>query len=236
MIMSSIYVAVKTYDSSLSSRSDIMNESKIMQHLCRGHPNLPVLIGLYDFTANCLHQLVTTYYSIQNRNLTLHKLVSGSASEYTFSTTQWVSILMGIVSAIEKVHDYKYLHNDIKGDNIVMSDVVPRQKYPPPLSPILIDFGKTRPVSSPKVYYLNNDEKTYYRKHYCHIAPELIDGVAAQSKKSDVYSLGRIIRKVACLTGSQGLKAVAAKCLVTKPEFRPNSCGLYSITSELLMQ
>lgn len=124
------------------------------------------------------------------------------------------------------------MHNDIKADNIVLSDSVPHYANSPPLVPILIDFGKSRPISKAKTYKLTQEEKTYYRLHHSHIAPEVIDGTHPQSVRSDVYSLGRIICKCAKHISSLQVQRIGQKCMMTNPDFRPLPIGLYSHLSD----
>ena len=47
-----------------------------------------------------------------------------------------------------------------------------------------------------KTYHLNSIEKLDYLHHYPHIAPEVIEGINKQTVRSDVYSIGGILRKV----------------------------------------
>ena len=107
-------------------------------------------------------------------------------------------------------------------------------KNAPPFNPILTDFGKSRLMASPKVYHLTDEEKALYRKNHSHLAPELIDGLAAQSPKSDIYSCRRIIHKVAVLLDWKALKEVALKCMVVNPDCRPRSINVYCLLSALI--
>ena len=59
---------------------------------------------------------------------------------------------------------------------IVLSDTVPAYENSPPLIPIVVDFGKSRPLTKPKKYRLSEDEKRHYRIHHNHIAPKVING------------------------------------------------------------
>lgn len=195
MFLSATEVAVKEYNSTLSSKSMILYEAKVMANICCGHPNLPLFLGVYDFTRG-LPYLVTKFYSVDGRPYTLHKLLSKSSTRQISKEEQWVRIATGICAAVESIHDKRFLHNDIKCDNIVMSDLIPSYSNSPPLWPILIDFGKARPFSSPKRYFLNDNDKAVYRRDYPHLAPELVQGESAQNIKTDVYSVGRILFKM----------------------------------------
>lgn len=43
---------------------------------------------------------------------------------------------------------------------------------------------------------LSQEEKKRYKQEHAHIAPDLCDGPVSQSFLTDIYSFGRIIRKV----------------------------------------
>ena len=200
MILSATEVAVKEFAASSTTRKMVLYEARVMNTLCCGDPNLPIFFGLYDFTRTNLPLLVTKYYSVAGKPLTLHYLMSNSSLRKKHNlhvgVREWARIFCGICCAVEKMHEKKFLHNDIKGDNVVLSDVVPVYKNSPPLWPVLIDFGKARHFSQAKRYKLDEEEKAIYETHHQHLAPELIAGTHPQSTRTDVYSLGRLITKV----------------------------------------
>ena len=231
MLLSSTEVVVKIFNPALSSRDAIMYEAMVMSKVCNGHPNLPLFFGVYDSVESCGPRLVSKLYSVKNDTVTLHKLLTGTVG---FTEQQWARILLGICNAVEAVHSHGFLHNDIKADNIVLSDTVPDYTNSPPLVPILIDFGKSRPIKNPKRYRLTEEEKSYYRIHHHHIAPEVIDGIYPQSVKSDVYSLGRIINKVARAIMSSSLHTIGQKCIIVNRDHRPLPIGLYAILSDCI--
>ncbi|KXJ11744.1 Serine/threonine-protein kinase TNNI3K [Exaiptasia diaphana] len=82
---------------------------------------------------------------------------------------QYISVFTDIADALDYVHGKGYLHNDIKGDNVLLTkDSI--------YHGVLIDFGKSRKVKHAKMYKLKREEQTIYRNKYWHIAPELVQG------------------------------------------------------------
>jgi hypothetical protein len=59
---------------------------------------------------------------------------------------------------------------------------------------VIIDLGKSCLVNNGKNYKLSNDMKLQYKQKHPQIAPDLRDGICIQSKKSDVFSFGRILK------------------------------------------
>ena len=203
-----------------------------MANLCCGHPNLPLFMGIYDFTGGLPH-LVMKFYSVGGTPLTLHQLLYKSTVQKIAKEEQWVRIASGICAAVESIHNKHFLHNDIKCDNIVMSDLIPSYTNSPPLWPILIDFGKARPFSSPKRYFLSDTDKAIYKRDYPHLAPELVRGECAQNVKTDVYSVGRILLKMASVHNFKQIEAISCKCMSIKPELRPTACSLHALLSDI---
>lgn len=85
-----------------------------------------------------------------------------------------------------------YLHNDLKLDNIVIGNTVNRKLKP-------YTFGKVYmcPIKNGKKYFRRDTEKEVYETEHPQVAPELCDGLVEQSisTESDVYSLGRIMKR-----------------------------------------
>ena len=142
--------------------------------------------------------------------------------ENLLSTCDWARILLGICNGLAAIHQKGYLHNDIKCDNVVLSDCIPGLQKPPPVWLIIIDFGKARSVKNPKVYKLSEAEKKEYLRTYTHLAPELISGLSPQSVLTDIFSLCQIIGKVAAVTHSKEFKAIAKFCPRDNSANRPS--------------
>ena len=103
----------------------------------------------------------------------------------------WLEILNEITCGLEHLHQkHKILHNDLKGDNIVLTQTT---NVGVSIGAVIIDFGKACDISKGKHYHLSKDEKEQYKIDHPHIAPDLRDGLCHQCVFSDIYSFGRII-------------------------------------------
>lgn len=213
MLLCATEVAVKVTTLKEYLYDSIMYEAKVMTHVCRGHPNLPLFIGIYDHQEYAKPLLVMKYYSLAGKSCTLHQYIH---NQYQCPSNKplkdWVLILLGICNGLEAIHQKGFLHNDLKCDNIVLSDCVPASNVAHLPWPIIIDFGKAKPVQFPKKYNLTKKEKEDYLQKFSHLAPELVSGLCAQSPSTDTYSLGHIIRKVSILVKSDELKSIAKLC------------------------
>lgn len=155
--------------------------------------------------------LVMQYFGINGRCLTLNRASKGSLIT---SHNDWVRIFKEVAETMLYIHSRKYLHNDIKGDNIVLTE---RDGF----RPVLIDFGKACTLDNAKFYHLNDKEKEKYRKCHCHIAPELVRGTHAQSLFSDIYSLGMLMLSVCKLHHIDKCQSLISSCLHCCPNKRP---------------
>lgn len=139
-------------------------------------------------------------------------------------------MLLQIIDGLEHLHSKcKILHNDIKGDNVVLSSTLQGS-----LSAVIIDFGKACEISQGKKYNLSNRQKEYYKINHPHIAPDLRDGISKQSSSTDVYSFGRIIKIVAnasLLLKGDKFNELAQKCMQYNGQLRPDILSLKSQTA-----
>lgn len=91
------------------------------------------------------------------------------------------------------MHSKHILHNDIKSDNIVIYDNVPK----------IIDFGKSNLVTSCLVYSIKpgTEEHDKYERFHRHLAYELrnIPG-STQSVMTDTYSIGYMFKHLSTIT------------------------------------
>ena len=112
----------------------------------------------------------------------------------------------------------KILHNDIKINNVVLDGNSLAKA-----EAILIDFKKAKDQISPKVYVTPADTQQFK-----HLAPELGQVNGKQSKKSDVYSLGFLIRtlKYKFSNFPSMFVKVCRSCLRTNASLRPSASDL----------
>ena len=129
----------------------------------------------------------------------------------------WVRIFKETAEALDFMHKKRFLHNDLKADNIVLF------KENKVIHPVIIDFGKCPSSHNPKRYSLTAREQTKYEKRHRHIAPELVKGTHVQSFKSDIYSYGYIITQVsqAIPRKCDLLDDVSIACVRADPAKRP---------------
>ena len=143
----------------------------------------------------------------------------------------WARLLLGICEGLDAIHKKGYLHNDIKSDNIILSDIIPKSNHAPLVWPIIIDFGKARSIQHPKTYKLSEKEKLYYLETYTHLAPELVSGEKPESIATDMFSIGIIFHKVAAIANCPQLKSLS-RLLVGVNSTRPSM--LYMFMNHLL--
>ena len=96
------------------------------------------------------------------------------------------------------------------------------------LKAIIIDFGKACSVDGGKKYHLSDTEKEVYKLEHSHIAPDLRDGIVKQSPSSDVYALGRILKKVNIVIKSVDLSELSKQALDYYHHNRPITAVLIS--------
>ena len=92
--------------------------------------------------------------------------------------------------ALEYIHKYEFVHNDLKSDSVVLE-----KRHDQMLHPVIIDFGKSVAFSKiqspfPKPEHL----RVHYKNSY--VAPTLVDGTGNSSVESDVFSLTFLIKTV----------------------------------------
>lgn len=124
-------------------------------------------------------------------------------------------LVLRLVKTMMELEEHGILHNDIKPDNILVTD----DGYP-----ILIDFNISKKIDEP-VKDVHTKKSEYYA------APEK-GGKGVVSILTEIYSLGCIIKK--CMTQhspeykdyySQGFIAIANKCTEIDPCARHQSFG-----------
>lgn len=122
------------------------------------------------------------------------------------------------------VHSKGYLHNDIKGNNVVLE----RPSASGEFSPVLIDFGKSLKVSSVTLHRRNGTVMKCKGKSY--LAPEVVSerlyGVA-----SDIFSLGRMLKAISSLLGFyERVRELVKMSTRDKPSERPS---LYAFSRKI---
>ena len=185
------------------------NEAKITAKIIR--PNVAHLIGIVEHENRC--DIFTPFYNVDGNQKNLADI---SAEGVIINFT---SVLSGLCSGIEYIHEkVKILHNDIKINNVVLDGNSLAEA-----EAILIDFAKARDQISPKVYVTLAD-----MQQFKHLAPELGQVNGEQRKKSDVYSLGFLIRtlKYKFSDFPSMFVKLYQSCLRTNTSLRPSASDL----------
>lgn len=183
-------VCIKLLHAGDRYKSLIYSECKILSELC--HVNLPWVHGMCIDSSHTA--LVLSYHSYcGDKNASVHIHDALNKKIIKLSNSQWRQVLLGCISALVYLKQKNVLHNDIKSDNILI-ERLPRKFAE--VRGVLIDFNKACLSSDARKYTLSDQDKQYYAKHHPHIAPEVRNGYTVQSFASDVYSMGRIIRKI----------------------------------------
>ena len=157
------------------------------------------------------YQLAFQFHGIDGRCVTFNKAVELAIE------VKWIKIFEEAADALDFVHKKGFLHNDLKGDNILLF------KENEAIYPVIIDFGKCRPLTNPKRYYLMDKERRKYKKPHRHIAPELVEGTHSQSCESNIYSYGYLLRQItrSLKTKITVLEDILIACMRKNPLERP---------------
>ena len=120
----------------------------------------------------------------------------------------------GVAEGLSHMHSQGVLHNDVKADNVALSDCLPKCKEnPTKFWPTIVDFGKACPFNGGKKYTLQRHQRKVFKERYTQLAPDLLDGIVAQSHLSDVYSLGKLIERIASVaTNGKELSQLSLQC------------------------
>jgi serine/threonine protein kinase len=178
-------VCVKRMEKDVVSLQALKSEGAILCSLNGG-----------GFTPHCfgvclsLHAIVMSYINVLNKSVTLFAMLYENLRLISFSSQQCSDMLVDLCRGVQYVHSSGFLHNDLKLDNVVLGNSLSGK-----LKPYIIDFGKACPVTKGRTYSLSNAEINMYKKEHPQIAPDLRDGHVKQSVSSDLFSLGRIMKR-----------------------------------------
>ena len=124
--------------------------------------------------------------------MTLHQAADNNA----VTKANCISIFKKICSALDHLHSEGYLHNDIKGNNVVLE----RPSASVEFSPVLIDFGQSLAVSSVTLALYRRNGTVMKCKGKSYLSPKVVSE-RLYSVASDISSLGRMLRAISSLLG-----------------------------------
>ena len=216
-------VAVKVMKKERGSSSYVDFEASVMQSLC-GSSFLPYVFGVYG---NCIvMELLAPTVGSSPVPQTISRALKGDE----LSVKEWINVLIDVASGISYMHGQSILHNDIKCDNVLLV-----KGSTGAVTPKIIDFGKATHMSYPVQYKLSPEEQARYNEFHRHLAHELrnVQG-SYQSKASDIYSFGYLIKSVAYQQSNESLKALAREMKTASPSLRINLPKVKETLSQLL--
>ncbi|XP_031553462.1 probable serine/threonine-protein kinase DDB_G0280717 [Actinia tenebrosa] len=203
-------------DAKKRTHNELLNEANIITKL-GDHPGLPLLFGICSKSTP--YRLVLQFHGNGCDSLTLLRALH---SKLVAKKREWDAIMIKTAEALQHIHSVGFLHNDLKSNNVLLD------KRGTVLTPVIIDFGKSRPISNPMgPKTLSLEEQVRYKKKYPHIAPEIVEGRAGQSVASDIFSFAKIVEQIYLKCKFEELPHLVTLCLSPSVEARPRCAELY---------
>ncbi|XP_046585048.1 uncharacterized protein LOC124292020 [Haliotis rubra] len=190
-------VVVKEHFTDKTTQESIANEAKITMYL-ESTGCVPICYGLLSDEEDG-YNIVMEYVGTGQ---TLYDVMR----ELELPRLHWLNIVCQLVSGLNKIHKKDVLINDIKSDNILvdMSGELPLVKF--------CDMGTASYKSG--VTYRGPMENCV------HLAPEAC-AHAETTAACDVFSLGRVLKKIHGVSHISTLLSVSDLCMAEDPSSRP---------------
>ena len=130
----------------IMNNSAFIHEANILSKFT--HPNLPYLFGV---STDEPQSIVTSFHGLNNKSVTFQWALSSKVKNET--NFDWMILLKEIACSLEYLHsEHKIIHNDIKGDNIVLSS----STLVSAVKAVITDFGKACNITKGKRYKMKN--------------------------------------------------------------------------------
>ena len=225
-------VCIKIFRLNHRYKKYFCNEACMLSKLC--HENLPWLFAVCQDERHSI--LVMSHHAFrgEKQSVTVHAALEKQEA-ITFSSyltvNCWKNILFGMTSALVYLFNNKILHNDITADNVVIEYLAPDFIS---CRSVIVDFGKACLLSDASLYNLTPEEQSTYKNDHPQIAPEVRNGLSRQSYKSDIYSFGRVLKKInSAVLKIPVLFSLSEQCIDHSPQERPTSEELHIFFSNL---
>ena len=152
--------------------------------------------------------MMSRFHSVEGKSVTL----ANAAAKSMLKEKNWRKTAFQVCDAVRYLHiDAAILHDDIKPNNIVVEQG--RNDFE--LIPIVIDFGKACAIAEARVMSEERDPA-----RFPFLPPELNKG-QRQSTKSDIFSLGYMLRRISHTLRDFSLRQLHRSCLSESPLERP---------------
>ena len=190
-----------------------------------------------EYTPHCFgvckekRAIIMSYINLTDKPISLHAVLVKPSDELFPTPQVAIDILIQVSNGLNFVHNKGFLHNDLKLDNIVLGNSVSK-----PLKAYIIDFGKACLSDHGKKYHLSAKEIQTYKEEHSHIAPDLRDGHISQCPATDVFSLGRILKKVnRTVIHFHVVTELARQCLAYYSHDRPSIGDVTTKLNEVIL-
>lgn len=208
--------------SAKEAKSEVIREARVLSTL-GDHAGLPHLFGVC--TSQPPYCLILQFHKIDCHSVTLHE---AAATILKNNLLDSVSMFRSVCDALSYIHSQGFLHNDLKGNNVVL------EKRNEGYHPIIIDFGKSIKLCKVRLRKPKVNVDTAIQR-FPHIAPEVHRG-ERQSTSSDVYSFGHML---ACFQKKGELNnsilcSIAHKCTSSNRTKRPSLQEVDAVLSNLV--
>jgi serine/threonine protein kinase len=138
-----------------------------------------------------------------------------------------IYILKDVCETLGYIHTQGFLHNDLKGNNIVLEKTVKG------FHPVIIDFGKCVKIKKAKLKKPKLDVNSAL-KRYPHIAPEIHRG-ERQTTSSDIFSFGYLVSFIKNKAKFNAFSMIVKKCTSSVPSKRPSLLEISEMLSDSLV-
>ncbi|XP_072165954.1 uncharacterized protein [Diadema setosum] len=151
-------------------------------------------------------------------------------SRTRISLCQAKSVIIDVLNGVKALHDNDILHNDIKGDNVIVkkTGVDTYKGY-------VIDVGNATTTYLPAFYSFERCQREAYSRDpiNVHYAPELIFDGARTTTATDVYQLGRLVYLIGEDLHQRPLLDIGKRCLCREPHQRLKLEKLMGLIAQL---
>lgn len=129
-----------------------------------------------------------------------------------------VAIAEDLVRGVSIIHDFGLLHNDIKGDNILLEHRGERWHG------VIIDMGLVTTMAYTEQRSFSDLIPESQRLKFPHIAPELLGSPGSQvSASTDIFAVGVQLNMIGQFIDDDELVTVGEHCCENEPYLRPKA-------------
>lgn len=211
-------MVIKVLKDEFKNHESVKHRFKREYNITKSLQDIDGIIEVYNYSEN----LFQHSYTMKFANSTLYDYVI----ENKLSDYEKRQIILKIVEVMKLVHDRNIIHRDLSPQNILMigNDFV------------ISDFGLGKDLEifhSHRTVYTNS----FGQYNYC--APEQFMKLCEGSKKSDVYSLGRLINFILTndpLNKRHFLRCVCEKAHNINPNMRYENAGQFLINLNRMIE